>query len=127
MMTGPVFADKMTPNFASYLWESRLVVAVFNDLDDHNHSDLTRAINDFQKAYLCENAARNLAFLAFHQDALPDDAPAVMRQKSGLFLIGHDGGIKAHSQDDNLLSSLHSIIDGMPIRQSEMAQDPICD
>lgn len=127
MMTGPVFAEKTHPIFASYYWEKRLVVAVFDGFDKAHHASLTTAINDFQKAYPCQNAARNLAFLTFQQGKLPEDAPVLMRQKTGLFLIGYDGGIKAHSADDSLLSSLHGIIDGMPIRQSEMAEDPMCD
>ena len=38
----------------------------------------------------------------------------------GIFLIGYDGAVKAHSKDSSLLLNLYNTIDNMPIRKKEI-------
>ena len=47
--------------------------------------------------------------------------PDRYKNKYGIWLIGYDGGDKSYSTDASLLKEIHSIIDTMPIRRSEMA------
>ena len=48
--------------------------------------------------------------------------PERYKDKYGIQLIGYDVGHKSYSTDVLLLQEIHNIIDTMPIRQSEMAE-----
>ena len=41
-----------------------------------------------------------------------------------MWLLGYDGNVKAHSEDNQLLHNLFEIIDTMPMRKREMKSDP---
>ena len=41
------------------------------------------------------------------------------KDKTGIWLIGYDGYIKAFSKDNSLLSDVYNLIDNMPIGKEE--------
>ena len=49
----------------------------------------------------------------------------ILNIKKGIWLIGYDGNIKAHSEDNSILLNLYNIIDSMPIRKSEIEASSI--
>ena len=48
--------------------------------------------------------------------------PDKYMNKYGIWLIGYDGEVKSHSTDISILKEIHNIIDTMPIRKNEAAQ-----
>ena len=67
----------------------------------------------------CDNSKRNLKVLKvfFNQDNV---VITKYEKVKGIFLIGYDGTVKAHSKDSSLLLSLYNTIDNMPIRKKEI-------
>ena len=48
------------------------------------------------------------------------ELPSSIQHHSGMWPLGYDGNIKAHSEDSQLLHDLFEIIDTMPMRKREM-------
>ena len=48
--------------------------------------------------------------------------PDRYKNKYGIWLIGYDGGDKSYSSDASLLNEIHKIIDTIPVRKIEMAE-----
>ena len=83
---------------------------------------LINEVKSYFKIYNCENNARNLELIKItdvnYEGFIISNR---FKNKFGIWLIGYDGEIKAYSNNSSILKKLHSIIDLMPIRQSEMA------
>ena len=106
-----------------YAWTNRLVVLITNK----NGSSLETQVKRFFETQTCEIDDRNLKLLHL-QIGKPTAAqlPKTMNQQTGLWLLGYDGLIKDFSEDGRLLSRLFQTIDGMPMRQDEMASESAC-
>ena len=50
-------------------------------------------------------------------------APVFAGDRSGVWLVGYDGGVKAYAPDAADLERFLDLIDGMPMRQAEIAFD----
>lgn len=48
--------------------------------------------------------------------------PDYFQNKTGIWLIGYDGYIKAYAEGNSLLSNVHNLIDNMPIRKEEIKE-----
>ena len=111
------------PEIAAHHWQSRLVIVITGE----NQPELRYKAEAFFQKHNCDISDRNLLLRAFRSD---DPAIALLLQdeqtKTGLWLIGYDGGIKSHSSDDSLLDSLFDMIDEMPMRQAEMKETKNC-
>ena len=109
--------------FDKYAWANRLVILITKK----NDTNLEKKVKTFFERHVCEIDERNLKLLHFHTDNLVlAQLPKVMRAKTGLWLLGYDGSIKDFSEDGQLLDRLFQTIDGMPIRQEEMASGLAC-
>ena len=103
----------------SFSWDKRIVLLITKE----NHINVISETDDFFKRNSCENEARNLEYIRiigddFNKYIFPDR----YKNKYGIWLIGYDGGDKSYSIDASLLKEIHNIIDTMPIRQTEMAE-----
>ena len=111
------------PEIAAHHWQSRLVIVISSE----NQPELHHKAEAFFQKHECDIADRNLLLLAFQAE---DPAIATLLEdeqvKTGLWLIGYDGGIKSHSSDDSLLYRLFAMIDEMPMRQAEMKETKNC-
>jgi hypothetical protein len=73
---------------------------------------------------MCQNKNRNLELFKIVGDEISKyKIPRKYVGKKGVWLIGYDGGGKAYSRDLSLLTQLYDIIDKMPIRLNEMANE----
>ena len=82
-------------------------------------------VDDFFKKYSCENEIRNLEYIRIVGDKANEYIfPVKYKNKYGIWLIGYDGQVKAHSNNISLLKNIHHIIDQMPIRKREMIDSP---
>ena len=71
----------------------------------------------------CENELRNLKYIRIVGDEINKyNIPNRYINKYGIWLIGYDGEDKSHSTDISLLKEIHNIIDTMPIRKREAAE-----
>ena len=103
----------------SFAWAKRIVLLITND----NHNDVISKTDEFFKKKSCENDSRNLEYIRIIGDDINEYVlPERYSNKYGIWLIGYDGVDKAYSNDTSLLKELHNIIDTMPIRQIEMAE-----
>ena len=101
----------------SFSWDKRIVLFITKDTHFINKTD------DFFKTNSCENEERNLKYIRIVGDDINKYIiPDRYKNKYGLWLIGYDGGDKSYSNDTSLLKEIHSIIDAMPIRKSEMTK-----
>ena len=111
------------PEIAAHQWQSRLVIVISSE----HQPELRHKAEAFFQKHDCDIADRNLLLLAFQAE---DPAIATLLEdeqvKTGLWLIGYDGGIKSHSRDDSLLDRLFAMIDEMPMRQEEMKDTKNC-
>ena len=102
----------------SFSWNKRIVLFITKGKYIH----FINEVDDFFKKYKCENEIRNLEFIKIVGDEVNDYIfPDKYKNKYGIWLIGYDGGDKSYSNDNSLLKELHKIIDTMPIRKIEMA------
>ena len=107
-----------------YAWTNRLLILITNKKD----TSLETQVKSFFESYACEVDDRNLTLLHFRTDKLVvAQLPKAMHSQTGLWLLGYDGSIKDFSEDGQLLNRLFRTIDGMPMRQDEMASAPACD
>ena len=104
---------------SSFSWNKRIVLFITKEKYIH----LIKETDDFFKRNICENEARNLYYIRIVGDDINKYIiPDRYKNKYGIWLIGYDGGDKSYSNDISLLKEVHSIIDTMPIRQSEMTE-----
>ena len=100
-----------------YAWSNRLLIVV-TDKDENN---LEKKVRKFFEQHVCDIDDRNLKLLHFFSDD-PNvlELPSSIHHQTGIWLLGYDGNIKAHSEDGQLLHDLFKIIDTMPMRKGEM-------
>ena len=109
--------------FDEYAWTNRLVIMITNK----KNTDLERQVRRFFESRACEIEDRNLKLLHFYKNELAvTQLQQTMNSQTGLWLVGYDGSIKDFSEDELLLNRLFQTIDGMPMRQDEMASGPAC-
>ena len=101
----------------SFSWDKRIILLVTKE----KNVQLTMETDDFFKRNSCKNEASNLEDVRIVGDEINKYIiPDRYKNKYGIWLIGYDGGDKSFSNDTSLLKEIHSIIDSMPIRKSEM-------
>ena len=102
----------------SFSWDRRIVLLI----SEENHLNVIKETDNFFSGNSCENEERNLEYIRIVGDDINKYIiPDRYKNKYGIWLIGYDGGDKSYSTDASLLEEIHSIIDTMPIRRSEMA------
>ena len=102
-----------------FSWDRRIVLLI----SEENHLNVINETDNFFNRNSCENEERNLEYIRIVGDdknkyIIPDR----YKNKYGIWLIGYDGGDKSYSNDASLLKEIHNIIDTMPIRKTEMAE-----
>ncbi len=103
----------------SFLWKKRIVLFI----TEAKYIHFVNETDDFFTKNSCENEARNLKYIRIVGDEINRYImPDKFKNKFGLWLIGYDGGNKSHSTDISLLNQIHNIIDEMPIRKKEKAE-----
>ena len=106
-----------------YAWTNRLVVLITNKTD----TSLERQVKRFFETQACDIDDRNLKLIHFQiGKSETTQLPKTMHSQKGLWLLGYDSLIKDFSEDGQLLSRLFQTIDGMPMRQDEMASESTC-
>ena len=103
----------------SFSWEKRIVLFITKAKYVH----FINTTDEFFKINSCENELRNLKYIRIVGDDIDKyNIPDKYINKYGIWLIGYDGEDKSHSTDISLLKEIHNIIDTMPIRKNEAAQ-----
>lgn len=106
--------DLMISNF---VWKHRLLVVVAQE-----NSELFKKVAAYRQIYACDITDRNIHIIeAVHGTHQWMALPEPIRKRSGLHLVGYDGGVKDYSSDGALLGRLDLVIDQMPMRQRELA------
>jgi hypothetical protein len=109
--------DEMLSQFQ---WKKRILLLITDEED----IKLINGVNAFFKEEMCQNKNRNLELFKIVGDEISKyKIPRKYVGKKGVWLIGYDGGGKAYSRDLSLLNQLYDIIDKMPIRLNEMANE----
>ena len=109
--------------FDEYAWTNRLVIMITNK----KNASLEKQVRRFFESHVCDIDDRNLKLLHFNKNELAvTQLQKTMRSQTGLWLLGYDGSIKDFSEDEQLLNRLFQTIDGMPMRQDEMASGRVC-
>ena len=103
----------------SFSWEKRIVLFITKAKYVH----FINTTDEFFKINSCENELRNLKYIRIVGDDIDKyNIPDKYKNKYGIWLIGYDGEDKSHSTDISILKEIHNIIDTMPIRKNEAAQ-----
>ena len=103
----------------SFSWEKRIVLFITKAKYVH----FINTTDEFFKINSCENELRNLKYIRIVGDDIDKyNIPDKYINKYGIWLIGYDGEDKSHSTDISILKEIHNIIDTMPIRKNEAAQ-----
>ena len=103
----------------SFSWEKRIVLFITKAKYVH----FINTTDEFFKINSCENELRNLKYIRIVGDDIDKyNIPDKYMNKYGFWLIGYDGEDKSHSTDISILKEIHNIIDTMPIRKNEAAQ-----
>ena len=103
----------------SFSWEKRIVLFITKAKYVH----FINTTDDFFKINSCKNELRNLKYIRIVGDDIDKyNIPDKYMNKYGIWLIGYDGEDKSHSTDISILKEIHNIIDTMPIRKNEAAQ-----
>ena len=103
----------------SFSWDRRIVLLI----SEENNLNVINETDNFFNRNSCENEERNLEYIRIVGDDINKYIiPDRYKNKYGIWLIGYDGGDKSYSTDASLLKEIHNIIDTMPIRRSEMAE-----
>ena len=103
----------------SFSWEKRIVLFITKSKYVH----FINTTDEFFKINSCENDLRNLKYIRIVGDDIDKyNIPDKYMNKYGIWLIGYDGEDKSHSTDISILKEIHNIIDTMPIRKNEAAQ-----
>ena len=114
--------DQIISNFE---WKKRVVLLIAKNDD----LKLIRGVEYFFEKGACQNADRNLElYKIIGNEITKYNVPSRYEGRTGIWLIGYDGGDKAYSNNLSLLDQLYEIIDEMPIRQNEiLQQNSSCD
>jgi len=124
LMIFPTMSNSITKiNLQEYInsfsWEQRIVLFITKAKYVH----FINTTDEFFKINSCENELRNLKYIRIVGDDIDKyNIPDKYMNKYGIWLIGYDGEDKSHSTDISLLKEIHNIIDTMPIRKNEAAQ-----
>ena len=103
----------------SFSWEKRIVLFITKAKYVH----FINTTDEFFKINSCENELRNLKYIRIVGDDIDKyNIPDKYMNKYGIWLIGYDGEDKSHSTDISILKEINNIIDTMPIRKNEAAQ-----
>ena len=103
----------------SFSWNKRILLFIAKT----KHVDFINETDNFFKENKCENETRNLKYIKIIGDEINKYIiPNRYKNKYGMWLIGYDGDDKSYSTDSSLLKEIHNIIDKMPIRKNEAAQ-----
>ena len=103
----------------SFSWNKRIVLFITK----RKYIHFINEVDDFFTKYRCKNELRNLEYLRIVGDEVSKYIfPDKYKNKYGIWLIGYDGQVKAHSTDISLLKKIHNLIDKMPIRKKEMIE-----
>ena len=103
----------------SFSWDKRIVLLITKEKYIH----FIRKTDFFFERNSCENKARNLEYIRIVGDDIDKyNLPERYKDKYGIWLIGYDGANKSYSNDASLLKEIHNIIDTMPMRKAEMAE-----
>ena len=103
----------------SFSWEKRIVRFITKAKYVH----FINTTDEFFKINSCENELRNLKYIRIVGDDIDkNNIPDKYMNKYGIWLIGYDGEDKSHSTYISILKEIHNIIDTMPIRKNEAAQ-----
>ena len=103
----------------SFSWKKRIILFITKAKYVH----FINKTDDFFKMNSCENELRNLKYIRIVGDEINKyNIPNKYMNKYGIWLIGYDGEDKSHSTDISLLKEIHNIIDTMPIRKREAAE-----
>ena len=123
-MSIPIEKINLEDYINSFSWDKRIILLIINE----SHVNVMSETDEFFASNSCENESRNLEYIRIVGDDINKYAiPARYKNKYGIWLIGYDGADKSYSADASLLKKIHHIIDAMPIRQTEMAeQDKQC-
>ena len=104
---------------SNFEWKKRLVLLIAKDED----INLIRGVESFFEERVCQNKNRNLElYKIIGNEITKYNMPSRYDGRTGIWLIGYDGGDKAYSKDLSLLDQLYEIIDEMPIRKNEILQ-----
>ena len=103
----------------SFSWDKRIVLLIIKE----NLVNIINKTDDFFKRNSCENKVRNLEYIRIVGNDINEYIiPDRYKNRYGIWLIGYDGEDKSYSIDASLLKEIHNIIDTMPIRKIEMAE-----
>ena len=102
----------------NYKWKKRILLLITKEKD----ITLVDEVNEFFITQKCKNDERNLELLKIIKDNYDIKIPEYFQNKTGIWLIGYDGYIKAYTEDNSLLSNVHNLIDNMPIRKEEIKE-----
>jgi len=103
----------------SFSLDKRIVLLIIKE----NLVNIINKTDDFFKRNSCENKVRNLEYIRIVGDDINEYIiPDRYKNRYGIWLIGYDGEDKSYSIDASLLKEIHNIIDTMPIRKIEMAE-----
>ena len=101
----------------NYKWKKRILLLIVNEED----TALVNEVNKFFITQKCRNEERNLELLkVIRNNNNYIEMAGYFKNKTGIWLIGYDGYIKAYSEDNSLLSDIYNLINNMPIRKEEM-------
>ena len=114
-ISNDIFQDTLNDIRKKYKWKKRILLVI----SENNNNSLIREVDNFFLDKRCDNSERNLRVLKVFLNQ--DNALITKYEKlKGIFLIGYDGAVKAHSKDSSLLLNLYNTIDNMPIRKKEI-------
>ena len=103
----------------NYKWKKRILLLI----DKEEDTILVNEVNKFFITHKCKNDERNLELIKFKKgNSYHKKRTSNFKDKTGIWLIGYDGNIKAYTEDNTLLLNLHNLIDNMPIRKEEMKE-----
>ena len=109
----------LTNKIDNYKWKKRILLLITKEED----TVLVNEVNKFFITHKCKNDERNLELIKFKKgNSYHKNRKSNFKDKTGIWLIGYDGNIKAYTEDNALLLNLHNLIDNMPIRKEEMKE-----
>lgn len=118
---------------SEYRWKNRPLLIFATDADDPDAQRTRRALSasaceltdrDMVIGWILERGERRLGEAPLDSKAA-DELRSRLRMRQGEFaavLIGKDGGVKARYAKAPDLAEVFALIDGMPMRRSEMRQ-----
>ena len=114
-ISNDIFQNTLNDIRKKYKWKKRILLVI----SENNNNSLISEVDNFFLDKRCDNSKRNLKVLKvfFNQDNV---VITKYEKVKGIFLIGYDGTVKAHSKDSSLLLNLYNTIDNMPIRKKEI-------